>query len=208
MRTKSVASPALLAFCVSIGIGISIGTGVGVGVAQAQPEIRGVQLGVHGGFTSWDLGDIEVADFEKETGPTFGASFGWGMSDFLGLFTRVDRTTISPEDLDSYGVTHWDIGVRAIPKLLGPTIRPFAEVSAAFRFLNLTESNGFKISVAGAGFGVGAGLYAFVTSQFAVSAGINGSFGNLEEVTFGGIALDTNTKATSFRAILGVTWFP
>ena len=177
--------------------------------SAAQNDVTvGVQLGLHGGFTTWDLDDIEGTMFERENGPTFGGSFGWGMSDWLGLFTRVDLTSISPDDLDSYTVTHWDIGVRAIPMLLGPTIRPYAEAYGAFRFVELTEPNGFRITASGPGLGFGAGLYAFITGQFAVNAGFGGTFGNLEEVSFGGFSLDADVAASSLRFAAGVSWFP
>lgn len=189
-----------------VGLALTL---AGFQVVAAQDDVtRGVQIGLYGGYTSWDLDDIEGTTFEKENGFTYGGSFGWGMSDWLGLFTRVDLTTISPEDLDSYKVTHWDIGVRAVPMLFGPTIRPYAETYGAFRFIELTEPNGFEISASGPGFGFGAGLYAFITGQFAVNAGLGGTFGNLEEVSFGGFPLDVDVAATSLRFAAGVTWFP
>ena len=177
---------------------------------QYQEDVtRGPQIGLHAGMTSWDLDDITEADlsFETESGFHFGGSVGWGMSDWLGVFTRYDYTTISPEDIESYAVSHWDIGIRAIPYPLGLTVRPYFEAVGSFRFLEFTDPNGFQISASGPGFGFGAGLYVFVTTAFALNAGIAASFGNLEEITFAGIPLN-DVGATSGRLLFGITWFP
>lgn len=169
---------------------------------------RGPQIGLHAGLTSWDLDDIEDVTFEKEIGPTFGGSFGWGMSDWLGVYTRLDFTWINADDLDSYTVVHWDFGIRAITLLFGPAVRPYLEIDGTFRFLELIEPSGFEVSASGPGYGFGAGVYLFVGEQVAVNAGIGGSFGNLEDVSFGGFPLNTDVNATSLRFSTGLTWFP
>ena len=157
-------------------------------LALAQSDnARGLQLGLHAGMTQWDLDDVQGNEFEKESGMHFGGSLGWGMSDWLGVFTRLDYTSISPENIDSYGVTHWDVGIRAMPQMFGFMVRPYAEAFGSFRFLKLTEPNGFEISASGPAIGVGAGLYVFVTPQIAVNGGVSAAFGNLEDVSFGGI---------------------
>ena len=176
-------------------------------LAQEDNTI-GVQIGVHGGLTSWDLGDIEGNVFDKETGPLFGGSFGWGMSDWLGLFARADWTTISPEEFESYKVLHADLGIRAIPQLLGPTIRPYFEVLASFRDLTLIETNDLEVAGTGAGFGGGLGLYFFVSEKFAMNAGFAAALGGLDQATFGGFPIEGSVSATALRLIAGVTVFP
>lgn len=169
---------------------------------------RGVQLGLHGGMTSWALGDIEGNEFDTETGFNVGGSFGWGMSDWLGIFVRGDRTTISPEDLDSYQVLHLDIGIRAISLFLGTTIRPYFEVLASVRDMSLIEPNGFEIRASGVGFGGGLGLYIFISQKLALNVGVTGAFGDFDEVTFAGITIPDDVSGTSGRLIAGVTVFP
>jgi len=176
------------------------------GASRAQDVTRGVQLGLHGGFTTWDLGDIVGNEFEKESGPHFGGSFGWGMSDWLGIFTRLDRTTISPEGLVGYSVQHWDIGIQTISLIFGQTVRPYAEVSGAIRSVKLDISE-FEVKGSGVGLGLGAGVYVFVVEKIAVTAGGTYSFGNLDEVSFGGVSVET-VLATSVRLFAGITWFP
>ncbi len=177
--------------------------------AFSQDErTRGAQFGLHGGVTSWTLGDIEGNEFGTETGYTFGGDFGWGMSDWLGIFTRAGWTTISPEDLESYQVFHFDIGIRAISHFFGHTIRPYFEALASVRDVNLIESNGFEISASGVGFGGGLGLYVFISRKIALTAGLDASFGKFDELTFAGIAIPSDVNATSARLIAGVTVFP
>lgn len=168
----------------------------------------GPQIGLHAGLTSWDLDDIEDVVFEKESGLTFGGNFGWGMSDWLGVHTRIDFTWINPDDLDSYTVVHWDFGIRTIAFLFGPFVRPYFELDGTFRFLELIEPNGFEISASGPGFGLWGGIYLFVAEQVALNAGFGGSIGSLEDISFGGFALNTDAEATSLRFSAGLTWFP
>ncbi len=175
--------------------------------ASAQTDLTGVSLGVYGGMTSWDLDDFPPFEFEKETGVTFGGSFGWGMSDFLGLFTRADYTSLSTTDNERYNVTHWDIGFRAIPDFFGQTVRPYFEFSGAFRFTTV-EKFGIEITASGAGVGLGTGLYVFVSNTIALNAGFAGTLGNLEDVKIAGIRNDSiDLKAVSGRLLGGITVF-
>lgn len=177
--------------------------------AFSQDDLtRGFQLGVHAGLTSWSIGDIEGNTFDTERGFNFGGSLGWGMSDWLGVFTRGDFTTIRPEGLESYKVGHLDIGIRAIPQFFGSTVRPYFEALASVRDMSLIESNGFKISASGVGFGGGLGLYFFVTRMFAVNLGFTAAAGNFDEVSFAGIPIPNDVSATSGRLIAGVTFYP
>jgi len=177
--------------------------------AVSQDDLtRGFQLGIHGGLTSWDIGDIEGNAFDSESGINFGGSVGWGMSDWLGIFARGDFTTISPEDLEGYTVGHLDIGIRGIPQLFGSTVRPYFEVLASVRDMSLIEPNGFEISASGVGFGGGLGLYFFVSGKFAVNAGFTAATGNFDTVSFAGFPVSNDVSATSGRLIAGVTFFP
>ncbi len=179
------------------------------GSAFSQEDLtRGLQLGLHGGMTSWAVGDIAGNEFDTETGFNVGGSVGWGMSDWLGIFARGDRTSINPKDLESYHVLHFDIGIRAISQFIGPTIRPYFEVQGSVRDMSLIESNGFEISASGIGFGAGLGLFFFISQKLALNAGVTAAFGNFDEVTFAGITIPDDVSATSGRLIAGVTLFP
>lgn len=177
-------------------------------LAQYEYDVtRGAQIGLHAGVTSWNPDEIQGLDFEAETGFLFGGSFGWGMSDWLGLFARIDWSRISPEEVDPYTVNHVDVGIRAVPMLFGDVVRPYAEVFGAFRFLSFVEPNGFEVDASGPGFGGGLGLYVFVMPSVALNAGFAATLGNLEEVTFGGVPIE-DVGATSGRLMFGLTWFP
>lgn len=192
-----------------VAIALFMALALFAGTAHAQDDLtRGVQIGAHGGLTSWDLDPVDINVFEKESGPHFGASLGWGMSDWLGLYTRFDITSISPDTIDSYKVDHWDIGIRAIPQVFGTTVRPYVEAGGTFRFFNFEDPRGAEVKASGAGLGFGGGLYVFVTQIVAVNAGASVAFGSMDTVTFNGFDVDLKPSATSIRFLAGITVFP
>jgi hypothetical protein len=87
-------------------------------------------------------------------------------------------------------------------------LRPYVEASGAFRFFEFVEPSGVTIKGSGAGIGLAAGLFFFVSEAFAVNAGISGATGGMDSLSFDGFDVDIRPGATSFRVIAGITWFP
>jgi hypothetical protein len=86
-------------------------------------------------------------------------------------------------------------------------VRPFAEIAFAARSAEFNLGLA-SLQVSGPGATAGLGVLGFVAPTLAVSLGAAGTFGSMEDITFGGLTLDTTVKATSWRLGAGLIWFP
>jgi len=172
-----------------------------------QFQTKGLGLSLRGQLASWKLDDLEGISFDSHHGGGTGAEVYYGMSRYFGLFGRIDLSNMSPDEGDSYTLTHLDIGVRVLPMLVSTRVRPYAELAFAARSAEFDVGTQ-SLEASGPGATVGAGCLVFFASRFAVGMGIDGTFGNLEDLRLGGFTVNTNVGATSWRGGLNLFWFP
>lgn len=173
----------------------------------AQYRTKGLALSLRAQATSWKLDDLDGHSFDSHRGGGTGAEVYYGMSRYFGLFGRIDLSSMSPDEGDSYTLTHLDIGVRALPMLVSRRVRPYAELAFAARSAEFNVG-AQSLEASGPGTTVGAGCLIFVAFRLAAGVGVEGTFGNLDELTLGGFTLDTSIGATSWRGGLNLVWFP
>lgn len=176
-------------------------------LAVAQVELRGLALSLRAHGVSWKLDEFENLEFASHQGAGAGAEVFYGMSDIFGVFGRIDLSSVSPDEGESYTLTHFDVGVRLLPRLASRALRPYAELAFTARSADFDVGTS-TLEVSGSAATVGAGLLMFVSPRLALGFSAAGSFGSMEEVSLGGFTVDANIKATSWRGAAGLVWFP
>jgi len=172
-----------------------------------QFRTKGLGLSLRGQATTWKLNDIEGITFDWHNGGGIGAEVFYGMSQYFGLFGRIDLSNMSSDEGNSYTLTHLDVGVRVLPMLAPRQVRPYAELAFAARSTQFDVGTQ-SLEASGPGATVGGGCLVFFASRFAVGLSADGTFGNLEQLTLGGFTVDTSAKATSWRGAASLVWFP
>lgn len=178
--------------------------------APLRSRTAGFNLGVYLNGSAVRVEDSDV--IESGAGGT--VHLGYGITENVSLFFRVNGAAIESDDLPSgsYAMAHADIGARYSFLASSSAWRPFIQGAFSGRAVSIDEGSAGTLEARGPGFTAGAGLEYFVTPRVALEAGLSYSFGKFNEGRLnGGDWTDFEDEAfdaTSSRFDLGVSWHP
>ena len=94
-----------------------------------------------------------------------------------------------------------------------PTWRPFVEAAATRRAMSTEvtfDGSTYDMSTSGLGMTIGGGVQYFFSAPWALSTGLNYTFGSFTKAEMGGESadLDPAIKATGARFNIGMSWRP
>lgn len=178
--------------------------------APLRSKTAGFNVGVYLNGSAVKVEDSDVV----ESGAGGTVHLGYGFTENVSLFLRVNAAAIESDDVPSgsYAMAHVDMGARY--SFLGSSTawRPFVQAAFNGRAVSIDEEEAGTLDARGPGFSAGAGLEYFVTPRVAVEAGLSYSFGEFNEGRVnGGDWVDFEDEAfeaTSSRFDLGVSWHP
>ena len=183
----------------------------GVATSQSPPlpdyHTKGFSLGLHLNGTSWRLEQRDLDIDQTDGGGGLGFMLGYGVSNLVTLFFNVDGASISPEDGENYTLTSADLGARFTFGSGRGKLRPFVEAALSGAGTEI-ELEGANLEISGGGIGVGGGILYFFSRQFALDAGLDLVFGNLNSVKVGQVSVDPNISAFTTRLNVGFAWYP
>ena len=182
--------------------------------AQLDPiplrsSTSGFNLGVFLNGSAIQAEDSDVV----ESGGGLGLHLGYGFSEAVSVFLRVDVASIRSEDLaDDYAMAHADIGARFSFGQPTSQFRPFLQLALSGRAISWDTGPQGDLQARGGGVSAGAGLEYFVSPTLAIEGGLHLSHGDFSEgrlgdgdwVEFG----NESFSATSSRLDLGISWHP
>lgn len=147
---------------------------------------------------AWSLDDV---DADAEGGAGLGLRIGYNFNQNIGAYIGLDGSTINPDDGDSYGLGHFDIGVQWIFRSVENRFRPFVRVS----YLGMSAQDD-NLEINGSGFGLGLGALVFLTEKLALDFNYTHSWVSISEVKIGSITFDADGDATTGRFFLGLSY--
>ena len=171
---------------------------------QLPGEPRGLMLGAHLAPTT--------VEFESATGSESGVglgfTLGYAFSPRWALFLTADGASYEPAGArGEYTVGHGDLLLRYSFAGIGGALVPLIEAGIGGRQVETrTEVGTFEAS-GGTGT-LGAGLQYFVSAPLGLEAGVRGTFGELEEVTWGTHRQEIDESVPSLRWRAGIVWYP
>jgi hypothetical protein len=172
------------------------------------PEPRSKTQGFNlGAFLNGSALAVDGSD-ETESGGGVGLHLGYGFTQNLSAFTRLNVASVDPSnDAEEYGLGHFDLGLRFSFGGTASALRPFLQGAVNGRAIVFDDESGAR----GGGFTGGGGLEYFINRKLALEAGLFLSFGKFTEATDGEDWFeleDGGVKATSSRFDIGVSWHP
>lgn len=185
--------------------------------AVAQPggpapasDTRGLSLGLYLNGSALQFEDSD----EAESGGGFSLHAGYGFTDHLAVFMRLNGAEIESSDVegDSYALAHVDIGARYSFGGPAAALRPFVQGALNARAFAYDLGTEGTLEARGSGFSGGAGLEYFFSRSLAVEGALSFSSGTFSEGRVGdGEWVDLEDEAldaVSTRVDLGITWHP
>jgi len=151
---------------------------------------------------AWTLPDLDV---ETESGAGIALKLGYNFNTNFALFVGLDGASINPDVGDNYGLGHFDIGAEGRIGNSESKFRPFGRLS----FLGMAavqDNQSGDVEISGAGFGLGGGIYYFISDNFALEVGYTKSWVNISEVKVGSQSASVDENAESGRFNLGVSY--
>ena len=182
--------------------------------AQLDPmplrsSTTGFNLGL---FLNGSAVQVENSDV-VESGGGLGVHLGYGFSEAISVFLRVDVASIRSEDVDDdYAMAHADLGARFSFGRPTSPVRPYLQAALGGRAFSWDTGPEGELQVRGSALSAGAGLEYFLNPDLAIEGGLHVSYGDFSEgrldggdwVDFG----DEAFSATTTRFDLGVSWHP
>lgn len=181
-------------------------------MAAPRSNTRGFTAGLHLNGSALQL-DGEGA--EAENGGGMGLMLGYGVSNKVTLFARVDGADVSYSDGEdgSYTLAHLDLGGRYSFGSSAAALRPFVELSLMGAGVS-DEIDGSDVTLSGGAFGIGGGLEYFFSRSLALDVGLSLSKGEFTTATVDGEDYDLEDLEieeagfTSSRFNVGLSWHP
>ena len=202
VRYMSLAAAALVAASVSVA-------------AQAngpRSSTTGLVLDLHVNGSS-----IKAEDASNETGAGIGGRMGWGFSPRLTAYVGYDRAGIESADptfAESYTLHHLDLGMQYNFANNGRALRPFVEAAATRRSVSAEVDFGggpTDMSMYGYGMTLGGGVQYALTAPWAITTGLNYTFGSFSKGKVEGGEtedIDPAISARGARFNIGISWRP
>ena len=173
---------------------------------------QGFFLGAHllGGSIKSNEPD---SDAETMNGGGAGMQLGYGFNKNWAMFGDFTATAMNPEQGDSYGLGHFDLGMRYHFTSPSRSLVPFLD--AAFTGRAAVQENvdmggeTGDLSLSGTGFSFGGGLQYFVNPVLALNSSLRFTVGQFDRAQFDNVSVDDlNIDATTTRLNLGIVWYP
>lgn len=171
---------------------------------QAQYSTKGFFVKPHAIGAAWTLDDLDV---DAESGGGGGLSLGYGFSDLLAIYFEGSAAQIDPDGGVKYTLAHADLGLQATLGSPSSRIKVFFTGAVSGRVAELRFA-GQTIELSGPGYTVGGGVNYFFSSALGLDAGLQATFGSIEEVKVGAFSEEVSIDATSLRVNLGLVWYP
>ena len=171
---------------------------------MARSSTRGLNLGVHLNGSA-----LEYEEWQgTESGGGGGVRLGYGFNDLFTMYTQVDYANmISADGTEDYNLTQFDLGGRFSFRSRSKALRPYVDVAVSGRAAR-TDYLGSPLTMSGSAFTLGGGLQYYFARHAAIDAGIKGSGGAFNRITYEGT---TETfeggNATSSRFNLGLSFY-
>lgn len=161
-------------------------------------DTEGFFIGVSLLGAAWSLDDV---DADAESGAGLGLRIGYNFNQNIGAFINLDGSSINPDEGDSYGLGHFDIGVQWIFRSVENRFRPF--VRGSYLGMSAQDDN---LEINGSGFGLGLGALIFLSERLALDVNYTHSWVNISEVKIGSVTFDADGDATTGRFFLGLAY--
>lgn len=178
--------------------------------AAPRSKTSGFTAGLHLNGSAIQLDGGE----EAENGGGMGLALGYGVSNKVTIFARVDGAAVEYEDGDgeTFTLAHLDLGGRYSFGSASAALRPFVELSLQGAGIS-DEFEGSEVTVSGGAFGFGGGLEYFFSRSLALDVGLAISKGEFTTATVDGDEvdlddLDIEEGFTTSRFNVGLSWHP
>ena len=169
---------------------------------KSNAQDKGIYLGGSLQGAAWNIPDQDV---DTESGAGISLEFGYNFNTNFALFLGLDGANINPDVGDNYGLGHFDIGAEGRIGNSESKFRPFGRISYLGMAAVQNNQSG-DVEISGAGFGLGAGLYYYLTDNLALKTGFTKSWVNISEVKIGSESVSVDENAESSRFNLGISY--
>jgi opacity protein-like surface antigen len=179
--------------------------------AGPRSNTQGFMVGAHLSGTS-----LSFEGEDSETGGGAGLALGYGFSPRWMLIANLDLAKVDvgdPEIGGSYGLGHFDLGVRYSFANPARSYVPWLSASVGARTASGEVEDGadtFDVSLSGASFTGGAGVQFHFTPKVALDLGLLVSGGKFSTLKIDDTSLDIDdaSNSTSARLNIGIKFFP
>ena len=177
----------------------------------SRSTTQGLMLDLHLNGSS-----IKVEDGSNENGGGIGARMGWGFTPRISAYLGYDRASIKSADsqmADKYALGQMDLGLQYNFANNGRAWRPFVEAAATRRAMSAEVDFGGStsdVSMYGYGMTLGGGIKYHFSAPWALSTGLNYTFGSFTKGSMNGQSsdLDPALSARGARLNVGMSWHP
>jgi hypothetical protein len=178
----------------------------------SRSTTQGLMLDLHLNGSS-----MKVEDGTNESGGGMGVRMGWGFTPRLTAFVGYDRASIESADAqlaDKYSLGQVDLGLQYNFANSDRAWRPFVEAAATRRSMyadvTLDDGSTADMSASGLGMSIGGGFQYFFSAPWAISTGLNYTFGSFTKGEMDGVSadLDPAISARGARLNVGLSWHP
>ena len=199
VRYMSLAAAALVAASVSVA------------AQGTRSSTTGLVLDLHLNGSS-----LKAEDASNESGAGIGGRIGYGFSPRLTAFVGYDRASIQSADetlAETYTLGQTDLGLQYNFANNDRAWRPFLEAAATRRAMSAEVNLGGStsdMSMYGYGMTIGGGFQYFFSAPWALSTGLNYTFGSFTKAEMDGQSadLDPAISARGARFNIGMSWRP
>jgi hypothetical protein len=197
-----------LALATALGGALSTSAAAQIDVTAPRSNTAGFNLGA---FVN--AAGIQVEDSDAENGVGLGLHLGYGFSQNVSIFARVNVTSIGSDELaDNYNLAHVDLGARYSFGQPSATLRPYLAGALSGHAVSFDLGSSGTLDARGPGLTASGGLEYFLSRTVALEAGLSVSVGKFNEGRIGDsgwVDLDEDElNTTTSRLDIGVSWHP
>ena len=187
--------------------------------ASSNRDMTGFVLGVHTiGATGLTVSGEDIdGSVRTGFGPGAGVMVGYGFNRIWTGYASLDVAKVGSSGSDfegSWGLSHFEAGVRANLPYGGPNNLPYVSASIGRRALSARvtddeEGEEFDMTLTGGMFGVGGGIQRAISPSLMLDGGVELGFGRFGHYDADGESGSLSVNGTtSVRLRFGVTWRP
>ena len=179
--------------------------------AQRRSNTRGIFLNAHLNATSISYDEDEFPNEDNtDAGGGLGVEIGYGVSPLVTIYLGLNGSAMETDDpdVDSYSLTHVDLGVLLNIGAGRSRAVPYVDLALTGRQVTFDFPNG-NLEFRGAGVTLGGGLKYFLSPVLALDGGLGVTLGTFSEAESGIVTVQINdVSAVSARLAFGLSWYP
>ena len=178
-------------------------TGQAVILSQGRSRAHGFFVG-----GSYEANGLAFEDEDgTDSGSGAGLTLGYGFNHTFALYGQFSGASVD-DDGGSYGLGHFDLGLRVHFLAPAKIVVPFVQVGLSGRAVS-RDLGADNVEFGSPGFAFGGGINVHFIPALALTTGITWSVGNIDNVKINGTDVPVDSFGmTTARFHVGIIWFP